>query len=79
MNSMKTKPNPRKDFTQIAFGVVKKATGEAEPAEAEDPKKKAAQESGRRGGLKGGKARAKKLTLEQRSEIARKAAKAKLG
>ena len=40
-------------------------------------KNKAAQELGRLGGLKGGKARAEKLTKEQRSEIARKAAKAR--
>jgi hypothetical protein len=33
--------------------------------------------TGRLGGLKGGKARAEKLTPEQRSEIARKAAKAR--
>lgn len=32
---------------------------------------------GRLGGLKGGKARAAKLTPEQRSEVARKAAKAR--
>jgi hypothetical protein len=32
---------------------------------------------GRLGGLKGGKARAKKLTKEQRQEIARKAAKSR--
>jgi len=32
---------------------------------------------GRKGGLKGGKARAKKLTPEQHSEIARKAAQAR--
>ena len=32
---------------------------------------------GRLGGLKGGKARAKKLTQEQRKEIARKAARAR--
>jgi hypothetical protein len=32
---------------------------------------------GRKGGLKGGKARAKKLSTEKRSEIARKAAKAR--
>ncbi len=32
---------------------------------------------GRRGGLKGGPARAEKLTKEQRAEIARKAAKAR--
>ena len=32
---------------------------------------------GRRGGLKGGKARAEKLTKEQRSAIAKKAAEAR--
>ena len=42
-----------------------------------DAKNKAAQELGRLGGLKGGKARAKKLTPEQRSEIAKKAAEAR--
>lgn len=42
-----------------------------------DEKNKAAQELGRLGGLKGGKARAEKLTKEQRSEIARKAANAR--
>lgn len=74
MKSMKPKSNPRKDFTQIAFDIVRKATGEAEPHEPIDEKKKAAQESGRRGGLKGGKVRAEKLTPDQRSEIAKKAA-----
>ena len=34
---------------------------------------------GRLGGKKGGKARAEKLTAEQRSEIARKAARARWG
>ena len=75
----KTNPrkNPRKDFTQVAFAVYQKAIGEA-PAEPEiDPAKKAAIESGRRGGLKGGTGRAKKLTPEKRSEIAKKAAKAR--
>lgn len=37
----------------------------------------AAAELGRRGGKKGGKARADKLTPEERSEIARKAAEAR--
>ena len=74
---MKPKSNPRKDFTQVAFDVFKKATGECEPEESIDEKKKAAQESGRRGGLKGGKSRAEKLTAEQRSEIAKKAADAR--
>ncbi len=42
-----------------------------DPYEGKDP---AAVELGRKGGLKGGKARAEKLTPERRSEIARKAA-----
>lgn len=67
--------NPRKDFTQVAFNVVQQATGEAPSAPEIDPKKKAAIESGRKGGVKGGPSRAKKLTAEQRSEIAKKAAK----
>ena len=40
-------------------------------------KNRAAQELGRLGGLKCGKACAEKLTPEQRKEIARKAAKAR--
>jgi len=42
-----------------------------------DPLRAAAAELGRRGGLKGGKARAAKLSSEERKEIARKAAKAR--
>ena len=42
-----------------------------------EKKSPAAPNLGGRGGLKGGKARAAKLTKEQRSEIARKAAKAR--
>ena len=66
--------NPRKDFTQVAFDVVQQATGEAPPLPEIDPKKKAAIESGRKGGIKGGAERAKKLTAGERSEIAKKAA-----
>ena len=69
--------NPRKDFTQVAFGVVQQATGEAPPAPEIGPKKKAAIESGRKGGIKGGGARSKKLTAKERSEIATKAAEAR--
>lgn len=52
---------------------------EATPAPAIVPAEKnpAAVLLGRLGGLKGGKARAKKLTKEQRSEIAKKAAQAR--
>ena len=45
-----------------------------DPYEGKNPH---AVELGRLGGLKGGKARAAKLTPEERSEIARKAAKAR--
>ena len=64
----------RKDFTQVAFDVVQRATGETS---APAPSKK--QESGRKGGLKGGASRAAKLTPEQRSEIAKKAAQGRWG
>ena len=64
--------NPRKDFTQVALQVVKRATGETT---APTPSKK--QESGRKGGLVGGTARATNMTAEQRSEIARLAAQAR--
>jgi hypothetical protein len=71
---MKPKSNPRKDFTKVAFDVVRKATGEAELQEPKDEKNKAAVELGRLGEKKGGKARAESLTPEKRSEIAKKAA-----
>jgi hypothetical protein len=61
----------KKDLNQSAFSIVQQATGETEPI---GEKKKAAQESGRRGGLIGGAVRASRLTPEQRSEIAKKAA-----
>jgi hypothetical protein len=49
----------------------------AEPVTKEPAKNPAAVALGRLGGLKGGPARAKRLTKEQRSEIARKAAEAR--
>ena len=61
------------DLNQLAKRIVDEATGEIQPEEI-DEKKKAAIESGRLGGLKGGKARAEKLTPEERSEIAKHAA-----
>ena len=64
--------NKRKDFTQVALAVVQQATGEVTVPV---PSKK--QESGRKGGLTGGAARALKLTPEQRADIARTAAQAR--
>lgn len=63
---------PRKDFTQIALDVVKRATGEATA-----PAPSVKQERGRKGGLKGGEARAATLAPEQRTVIARLAAHAR--
>ena len=52
--------------------IVDLTVGEAEPEP--DTKDPAAVERGRKGGLKGGRARASKLTSGERSTIARKAA-----
>jgi len=53
------------------------ATGEIPDPDPDEGKDPAAVSLGRRGGLKGGKARAAALTPEQRSASARKAAKAR--
>ena len=64
------------DTNKRAKSIVDIATGESEEKEI-DPIKAAAQALGRKGGLKGGKARAKSLTAKQRKEIAKKAAAAR--
>ncbi len=69
-----SKISKKLDLSQLAKRIVDEAIGEIEPEEELDEKKKAAIESGRRGGLKGGKARAEKLSSDERSEIAKKAA-----
>ena len=67
-----------RDTNQLAASIVAKATGTAEPEPDQDKgKDPAAVSLGRRGGLKGGKARAERMTPEQRSEAARKAAQAR--
>lgn len=73
--SSKRKQGPE-DANEIAFRVVQQATEEA-PPDAPDERDPAAVALGRLGGLKGGPARAAKLTPEQRSEAARKAAEAR--
>ena len=62
-------PKRPRDLNLWAKRMVDLATGEAED--------KAATPSARKGGLIGGKARAKALTPEQRTEIARAAAAAR--
>jgi hypothetical protein len=62
---------------ELAKRLLDEATGEAPKYDPDEGKDPAAVALGRRGGLKGGKARAEKLTPEQRSEAARKAAAAR--
>lgn len=65
------------DFCQIAHAVVEAATDEEPIAEEPSNKNPHAVALGRLGGQKGGRARASKLTPEQRSEISRLAAVAR--
>jgi hypothetical protein len=74
----RSRKRPR-DLNALAASIVGDATGETPQSEREDGKDPAAVALGRRGGLKGGKARAAKLTPEQRSKIAKKAASARWG
>lgn len=71
-----TQKRPR-DVNQLAKQIVDEAVGEAVPQTDGTAKDPAAVELGRKGGLKGGSARAKKLSAKRRSEIARKAAEAR--
>jgi len=89
MPNHSSKPKRPHDINQLAKLVVDLATGEIPPpseaAQQVTPKPPvrekdpAAVSLGRRGGLKGGKARAEKLTADERSEIGKKAAKARWG
>ena len=67
----------RLDLNQLAKSIVDQATGDAPKPTEQPAKNPAAVALGRLGGLKGGAARAKKLTAQERSEIAKKAAKAR--
>ncbi|MFA5240714.1 MAG: hypothetical protein WC476_13545 [Phycisphaerae bacterium] len=63
------------DLSQLAKFIVDSATeGELVAKAKAEGKNPAAVILGRRGGLKGGKARADKLSAKERSEIAKKAA-----
>jgi hypothetical protein len=71
MPKRSSKKRPQ-DVNVLAASIVEEATGES-------GKNPHAVALGRLGGKKGGPARAKKLTPEQRKEIARKAARARWG
>lgn len=74
--SMPKRSRMPKDLNQLAAAIVRAATDPSDAAEKPKKRRKdpAAVALGRKGGKKGGKARAASLTPERRSEIARKAA-----
>lgn len=80
MPNRSSKKRPR-DINQLAKMIVDLSVGNPITEDispiAEKEKNPAAVELGRLGGLKGGKARADKLTPKERSEIAKKAAEAR--
>lgn len=72
----RSRKRPR-DPNQLGKLIVDLATGEANDPDPNEGKDPAAVALGRKGGLKGGKARAANMTANQRSEAARKAAQAR--
>lgn len=76
---MPKRSSKKKDVNELAKSIVDQATGEQPKEPVDEGKNPAAVALGRLGGLKGGKARAAKLTKEQRSEIAKKAAQKRWG
>ena len=75
MPKRSSKRKGKQDANTLAKLIVEEATEEVQPEDSgKDP---AAVALGRKGGLKGGKARAASLSPKERSEIASKAAKAR--
>ena len=81
ITGMAKRSGAKRDFMQVAREVVEKAIGERidglplyEEADSRNPHRV---EIGSKGGKRGGRARAEKLSSGQRKEIAQKAAKAR--
>jgi hypothetical protein len=72
----RSRKRPR-DANQLGKLIVDIATGEADDEPIASTKDPAAVALGRRGGLKGGKARAAKMTPEERTASARRAAESR--
>lgn len=70
-------PKRPRDPNQLGKVIVDIATGQAQPDVDSEPS--AASELGRLGGLKGGRARAEKLTPAERQQIAARAARSRWG
>ena len=81
---MPKRSGQKRDFMQVARGIVEQAIGEQMdgnplPAPPKDERNPHAVALGSMGGKKGGKARAEALSPKRRSEIARKAAEKRWG
>jgi hypothetical protein len=78
---MPDKPTRPRDPNELAYQIMLESTGQVPKVNppAPKPKNPAAVELGRLGGLKGGAARAAKLSPKKRSQIAAKAAKTRWG
>lgn len=74
-----TKPKRPRDPNQLAHLIAAIATGDVEDVKTDDGKNPAAVALGRKGGIKGGPARAAKLTAKERSAIAKNAARSRWG
>lgn len=70
-----TKPKRPKDTNQRAKSIIDIVTGDKKDVDPNKGKNPAAVALGKLGGLKGGKARAEKLSPAKRKKIAKKAAK----
>lgn len=66
-----------RDSNALAKFITDVATGQRELPKTDDGKDPAAVALGRKGGLKGGKARAESMTAKRRADIAKKAAEAR--
>ncbi|MCI0388240.1 MAG: hypothetical protein MOB07_05680 [Acidobacteria bacterium] len=77
--SSKTKKREPKDVNELAFSIVEDLISDDQPTAEAPEKNPSAVALGRLGGLKGGKARAAKLSAAKRKAIAKKAAKARWG
>lgn len=77
MPNRSSKPKRPRDTNQLAKFITDLATGEVELPKTDEGKDPAAVALGRKGGLKGGAARAKSLPSNRRTEIAKKAATAR--
>jgi hypothetical protein len=77
MRAMPKRSSKPRDLNSLAAAIVAHSTSDEPEVDPDEGKNPAAVALGRLGGQKGGKARAAKLTPEQRSEIAKKAAQAR--